>query len=292
MSRRTAITRRNLISGVGIGLTAKGLTGGPIPAAGGTGKAIDAHGHLTHHSRPDWQATDRQIIEIYDKLEIHQGCCSILPPQRPATAESFRECNQWVYDAMRRFPGRVLGYAFVNPGYGKEAIEEARRCIEDRGFIGIKLYNDYLVSEPVVWPLIELAIKLRVPILHHAGHVTWLSAPQPRITDGAAFAEIAKRYPEAMIICAHICGGGDWEWEIKALRNASSIYLDTSGSVVDEGVVEMAAGVLGADRLLFACDMSFTASVGRMRSAMLTEPDKEKIYSANMRRILSRRGKS
>src|SRR5687767_12000875 len=59
------------------------------------------------------------------------------------------------------------------------------------------------------------------------------------------FAEIAKRYPEAMIICAHICGGGDWEWEIKALRNASSIYLDTSGSVADEGVVEMAAEVLG-----------------------------------------------
>jgi predicted TIM-barrel fold metal-dependent hydrolase len=193
---------------------------------------------------------------------------------------------------MVRFPGRVLGYAFVNPGHGKEAIDEARRCIEGRGFAGIKLYNDYVVTEPLVWPLIELAIKLRVPILHHAGHVSWLSAPQPRISDGAAFAEIAKRYPEAMIICAHICGGGDWEWEIKALRNASSIYLDTSGSVVDEGVVEMAAEILGADRLLFACDMSFTASVGRMRSAMLSDLDKEKIYGGNMRRILSRRGKS
>ena len=95
-----------------------------------------------------------------------------------------------------------------------------------------------------------------------------------------------------MIICAHICGGGDWEWEIKALRNASSIYLDTSGSVVDEGVVEMAAEILGANRLLFACDMSFTASVGRIRSAMLSDLDKEKIYSGNMRGILRRRGKS
>jgi predicted TIM-barrel fold metal-dependent hydrolase len=277
--------------------TASGLAGTILndrltAASEARGKAIDAHGHLTHHSRTDWQETDRQIIEIYDKLEIHQGCCSILPPQRPATPESFRECNQWVYDAMRRFPGRVLGYAFVNPGYGKEAIEEARRCIESRGFFGIKLYNDYVASEPVVWPLVELAIKLRVPILHHAGHVTWLPAPQPRISDGAAFAEIAKRYPEAMIICAHICGGGDWEWEIKALRNASSIYLDTSGSVVDEGVVEMAAEVLGADRLLFACDMSFTASVGRMRSAVLSDVDKEKIYSGNNRRIMSRRGKA
>jgi uncharacterized protein len=277
---------------VGAGLAGTRLNGTLLPAGEARGKTIDAHGHLTHHGRPDWQATDRQIIDVYDKLEIHQGCCSILPPHRPATAESFRECNQWVYQAMRRFPGRVLGYAFVNPGYGKEAVEEARDCIENRGFVGIKLYNDYVISEPVVWPLIELAIKLRVPILQHAGHVAWLSAPQPRISDGAAFAEIAKRYPEAMVICAHICGGGDWEWEIKALRNASSIYLDTSGSVVDEGVVEMAAAVLGTHRLLFACDMSFTASVGRMRSALLSDADKEKIYSGNMQRILSRRGKS
>jgi predicted TIM-barrel fold metal-dependent hydrolase len=284
--------RQVIMAGIGSGLAGASVNSRLMAAGAARKKTIDAHGHLTHHSRPDWQATDRKIIDIYDKLEIDQGCCSILPPQRPATVESFRECNQWVYDATRRFPGRVLGYAFVNPGHGEEALDEARRCVETRSFVGIKLYNDYLVSEPVVWPLIELAIKLRVPILHHAGHTTWLPSPQPRISDGAAFAEVAKRYPEAMIICAHICGGGDWEWQIKALRNSPSVYLDTSGSVADEGVIEMAAEVLGVDRLLFACDMSFTASIGRMRSAMLSDLDKEKIYNGNMQRILSRRRKS
>jgi len=129
-----------------------------------------------------------------------------------------------------------------------------------------------------------------VPILHHAGHATWLSQPQPRISDGGHFAELSRRYPEAMLICAHICGGGDWEWTIKALRNAPSVYLDTSGSVVDEGVIEMAARVLGADRLLFGCDGSLTASVGRMRSAFLSDADKRKILSGNFERILSQRG--
>jgi len=33
--------------------------------------------------------------------------------------------------------------------------------------------------------------------------------------------------------------------------------LDTSGSVTDEGTVEMAAAVVGVDRLLFGCDSSF-----------------------------------
>ena len=277
------ISRRELLAGVAGGVAVEAQTAI-------TGKTIDAHGHLAHHSRANWREADRQVIEVYDKLGIDQGCCSILTPH--PTPELFRECNQWVFDAMQRFPGRVLGYVFVNPGYRVEALDEVRRCVEDRGFVGIKLYNDYVISEPVVWPLIELAIELRVPLLHHAGHASWLPSPQPRISDGAAFAEVGKRYPEAMIICAHICGGGDWEWEIKALRNSPTIYLDTSGSVVDEGVIEMAVDVLGADRLLFACDMSFTASVGRLRSAILSDTDRQKIRGGNMARILERRKKS
>ena len=280
------LSRRSLLAGTGLTALPRAAD-----ASSGRPKVIDVHEHLSHHSRADWQESDRRFIDNCEKLGIDQVWCSILTPRRPATPDGFRECNQWVYDAMRRFPGRVSGYAFVNPGFVPEALSEVRRCVEDRGFIGIKLYNDYLVSEPVACPLIELSIELRVPILHHAGHPSWLDHPQPRISDGAAFAEVAQRYPEAAIICAHICGGGDWEWEIKALRNAPSIYLDTSGSVADEGTVEMAVQVLGADRVLFACDTSLTASVGRMRSANLTQPDKEKIMGLNAQRILDRRGK-
>lgn len=276
------MNRRIFLGGLGT------LSAAAQPAAQGV-KVIDAHAHLYHHGGTGWSAGERKVIDAADKLGIDQLCCSILPPQRPATPESSRECNQWVAEAMRRFPGRILGYCFVNPGYMKEARDEIRRCVEERGFIGVKLYNDYRATEPVVFPLVELAIELRIPILHHAGHVMWLSQAQPRISDGGHFAELARRYPEAMLICAHICGGGDWEWTIKALRNAPSVFLDTSGSVADEGVVEMAVRTLGADRLLFACDMSMTASVGRIRGAEISEVDRRKILGGNMQRILSRR---
>jgi predicted TIM-barrel fold metal-dependent hydrolase len=252
-------------------------------------KVIDAHAHLHHHSRSTWRDDDRNVIDAADKLGIDQLCCSILPPERPARMESFRECNQWLADAIRRFPGRILGYCFVNPGYTKEARDEIRRSVEERGFIGVKLYNDYRANEPVVFPIVELAIELRIPILHHAGHTSWLPQPQPRISDAGDFAELARRYPEAMVICAHVCGGGDWEWTIKMLRNTPSVFLDTSGSVADEGVVEMAVRTLGSDRLLFACDMSMTASVGRIRGADIGDGDRRKILGANMQRILSRR---
>ncbi|MBM3748172.1 MAG: amidohydrolase [Acidobacteria bacterium] len=259
------------------------------PSQSGGVRVIDAHTHLYHHSRASWSEDDRKLIEAADKLGIGQLCCSMLPPRRPATPESFHECNRWTAEVMRRFPERILGYCFVNPGYTREALAEIRRAVEQDGFIGIKLYNDYRADEPVVWPIVELAIELRVPILHHAGHTSWLPQPQPRISDAGHLAELARRYPEAMIICAHICGGGDWEWSIKALRNAPSVYLDTSGSVPDEGVIEMAVRVLGAARLLFATDLSMTASLGRLRGADLSEADRNKILGANMQQILNRR---
>ena len=109
------------------------------------------------------------------------------------------------------------------------------------------------------------------------------------MSDGGHLAELAHRYPEAMLICAHICGGGDWEWTIKALRGAPSVLLDTSGSVTDEGVVEMAARLLGVDRLVFGCDMSMTAGIGKIRGAYLSAQDKQNILGGNMMRLLARR---
>jgi len=253
----------------------------------GLGKIIDAHSHLHHHSRTDWAQADRRLIDAADKLGIDQLCCSILTPRRPASAEGFRECNQWVSEAIKRFPGRVLGYCYVNPGHQRQALEEIRRRI-DEGFIGVKLYNEYRCTDPVVFPVIELAISLGVPILHHAGHSHYFVPEQPHISDGGHLAELARRYPEAKLICAHICGGGDWEWTIKALRHARTVSLDLSGSVTDDGVVEMAARNLGPERLLFACDMSMTASVGRLRAADLDLHDKAKILGANMIRLMQR----
>ncbi len=297
MSGAACVSRRTFLKGSAAGAMAMGITAIPTSqvaasvssAALPDGKVIDCHAHLTHHSRSTWETDDRKLIEAADRLGIDSLCCSTLTPRRPATPEAFRECNQWTDDAMRRFPGRVLGWCYVNPGCSRESLDEIRRCVQDRGFIGVKLYNEYTCTEPVVFPIVELAIELRVPILHHASHSHYFVQDQPRMSDGGHLAELGHRYPEAMLICAHVCGGGDWEWTIKALRHASNVLLDTSGSVTDDGTMEMAASVLGADRLVFGCDMSMTASVGRIRGADLSKQDKDKILGENMSKLLRRR---
>lgn len=261
----------------------------PLPAQATRGVVIDAHNHLAHHGRANWAEDDRKLIAAADRLGIDQLCCSILPPERPTTMEGFRQCNAWLREAIGRYPGRILGYCFVNPGYGQAALDEIRRYVEEHGFIGVKLYNDYRVTDPVVAPVLELAARLRVPILQHAGHTSWLPSPQPNISDAGHLAEAARRFPDTMLICAHICGGGDWEWSIKALRDANSVYFDTSGSVADEGTVELAVRTLGAARVLYACDLSMTASTGRIRGAAIRERERQMILGENMRGILARR---
>lgn len=255
------------------------------------GKVIDCHAHLTHHSRATWEADDRKLIEAADKLGIDQLCCSTLTPHWPASLDGFRECNRWTAEGMRRFSGRVLGYCYVNPGYTREALEEVRRYVGDHGFMGVKLYNEYNCTEPVVFPIVELTIELGVPILHHASHSHYFVEDQPRLTDSGNLAELAHRYPEAMLICAHFSGGGDWEWTIKAARHAPNVFLDTSGSVTDDGSVDLAVAVAGVDRVVFGCDSSMTAGMGKIRGAELSAQDKEKILGGNMMRLLERRKK-
>jgi predicted TIM-barrel fold metal-dependent hydrolase len=291
-SSRSPLSRRSFLEQSAIA-AALATVATPHPAAGeppeNPVRVIDCHAHLHHHSRKTWEDDDRRLIAVADRLGIDQLCCSILTPRRPATPEGFRQCNAWLAEAIQRHPGRVLGYAYVNPGYPREATDEVRRCVEERGFIGIKLYNEHRATDPIVFPIIERAIELRVPVLHHAGHLHYFLDSQPNISDGGHLAELSRRYPEAMLICAHICGGGDWEWTIKALRHSPSVYLDTSGSVIDDGVIEMAVRVLGVDRLLFGCDMSMTAGVGRIRSAERSAADRVQVLGGNMQAILRRR---
>src|SRR5829696_5995627 len=120
LSRRSFLHRSAAVTAIGPAAAARGAAQARDEARRES-RVIDCHAHLHHHSRPSWEADDRSLIEVADRLEIDQLCCSILTPRRPATAAGFRECNRWLAEAMGRFPGRVLGYCYVNPGHQREA---------------------------------------------------------------------------------------------------------------------------------------------------------------------------
>src|SRR4051794_23082610 len=231
------------------------------------------------------------VIDAADRLGIEELACSVpIIGGRWATPDEVRACNDGMLAAMHAHPDRILGYCFLNPGYAREALEELDRCVVREGFIGVKLYNQYKINDPVQFPIIERTIELGVPILVHAARLVRDGdiASQPLTSHAADFVDVGRRYPEAMIIEGHIAGGGDWHWTLKVLRDAPpSIYLDTSGSVMDGGLLERCVCEFGAERLLFATDMTMEGNVARVRDAHIIDEQREQIFFGNFERILS-----
>ena len=216
-------------------------------------------------------------------------CSCPITYDRFCPPERFRQANDVIHAAMKREPDLIRGMCFVNPGYGDAAVDEIDRCVTELGMVGLKLYHQYFINDPVLFKVIEKCIDLDIPILVHAGKLCVDPLSQPHISNGVNFAEIAKRYPEAHIIMAHIGGGGDWQWSLKAIQNYPNIVTDISGSVADRDIIEETVSYLGADRVLFGTDGSFSASIGKLLGAEIPEADKIKILGGNAyRRFIER----
>lgn len=253
---------------------------------------IDVHAHVWGGPDPDRESD--HLVACARRVGITELWCSRpIPGGRIAAMEEVRRCNDVVLRAMQRHPDIIRGLCFVIPGYYREAVAEVERCL-DAGMTGIKLYNQYKIDDPAVRPIIELAVERRVPILVHAAY---LSPPfdkdQPRTSNGADFARASQRHPEAVFIHGHIGGGGDWEWTLRALRDASPrVYVDTSGSNLDDGQVEYAVAELGAERVLFATDNMIEGGVGKVLGSTLSDEEKERVFFGNAAAILAMQGKS
>jgi hypothetical protein len=256
-------------------------------------RKLDAHNHVFlagRRSNTDWTEADN-LIEAAELLGIAMLYCS-----RPITAgalagiEVVRDANDSVLAAMKRHPKRIAGYCFVQPGNGAAALAEIDRCV-DAGMIGVKLYNQFKYTDPVVFPIAEKCIQLGIPFLGHSAYLTDPRelALQPKTSNSLDFCELAKRYPELLLILGHVNGGGDWEWAIKGLRECPSVYLDTSGSVLEDETIELCVRTLGHQRVLFATDGTMEGCVGKVLSAGLTAAQREDIFWRNFQRILDRR---
>jgi len=264
-----------------------------LPSGWRTMRKLDAHNHvfgLGARPNSDWAEVER-LIAAADKLGIARLYC-----YRPVTAgllanlELVRESNNAVLAAMKRYPDRIGGYCFVQPGNGAAALDEIDRCV-DAGMIGVKLYNQFKYSDPVVFPIAEKCIARRVLFLGHSAYLTdpRALAAQPKTSHALDFGALSRRYPELMLILGHINGGGDWEWTIRALRDFPHVYLDTSGSVLEDDTIGRCVRELGQQRVIFATDATMEGGVGKVLSADLTSEQREDIFWRNYQRLLDRR---
>lgn len=256
-------------------------------------RIIDTHVHITSsYDNPDGPSTAAEALAAADRFGIDILVCMVMTP-KPATPDLFRRGNDRTIECMERYGDRIWGWAYVNPGYTREALAEIERCRQYPNFVGIKLFDDYTITNPINFPVIERCIELGWGIVNNQQRVTDQVAHWPgNRTSSGHIAEVSRRYPEAKLIADHVGGGGDWEWACKTVADAPGMHLEISGSVYDEGMMELALRTVGPDRLLFATDSSIASSVGKLQAlARLCSPeDAEKVASGNFLRLVGREG--
>ena len=213
-----------------------------------------------------------------------------------ADADLCRASNDYVAEAIRRYPNRLIGFAVVNPRSGAAAIREVERCIA-LGFRGVgELLPDgqgyTLDEEGVMDPLLHWLTAQGLPLLAHTNEPVGHHYHGKGCNTPEVVYRLAKRHPRARLVCAH-WGGGLPFYELmpEVRRTLSNVYYDTAASpfLYDSSIFALAARIVG-QKVLFATDyplLGYQRSVSHVRAAGLVEGDLARILGGNAQRLLS-----
>lgn len=173
----------------------------------------------------------------------------------------YRENNDAVIDAVRRYPDRLIGMACFDlnaPG----AAQETQRCLAAglKGVGELAFYRSGIdeAALTVMAPVMDLCRKADLPVIIHTNEPVGHHYPgKTPITLGQIYA-LAARYPDNRIVLCHF-GGGIFFFNLlkkQAKETLKNLWFDTAASpyLFDPAIYETAAELAGADRILFGSD--------------------------------------
>lgn len=164
-------------------------------------------------------------VEALDGAEVDFGLLSAWHSPREGALISNDEVAGWV-DAH---PDRFAGVAAVDLNRPMDAIRELRRCVTERGFVGLRVVPWLWEAPPTdrrYYPLYAACVELDVPFCTQVGHTGPLrpsetGRPIPYID------QVALDFPELRIVCGHV--GYPWTEEMVAVcRKHENVVIDTS----------------------------------------------------------------
>jgi hypothetical protein len=233
---------------------------------------IDVHAHFLHDRTPraDWRERNASRLRAGDRVGITVHVASILgswghtSPTYFPSPDDLGYGNDFLLGLERQEAGRVRSYVTVNPNYTGHALAEIARCL-DAGMIGIKLAASRRADDPLLDPVCRLAAERGVPVLHHVWQHRRRDYPGQEASDARELGRLAARHPSVWFILAHIGGGGDWLPTLALLPALPNVLVDLSGSGVDGGMLEACLDAVGAERLLWGCDLTIETGWAKLR---------------------------
>ncbi len=249
---------------------------------------FDAHLHCPSESGDVWQwypvtRTFEDFARYLERAGVQRGIINNVRCQLAKTPRDFIEGNREVARYVEKYNGRFLGACVVNPLFIDEALREIEDCRRQLGFAWVGELCNYTVPYKYTVKEFELLV----------GQVVKMNMVLDVHTELEEMEYIIKKFPQATVVFPHFGDSHEYEHIFKRIdlvaRNRNC-YLDTSGYGHDRvGMFEYAVKTIGADRVLFGSDFSINEPgciIARVENSFLTEEQKQKIFSENLRALL------
>ncbi|MDR1589805.1 MAG: amidohydrolase family protein [Oscillospiraceae bacterium] len=252
----------------------------PDAIAAGTIRALEES--INHVFVPVTDGTLAGLVGHMDKSGVD---ISVIQPVVTKPSQT-RGVNEWSAAAQS---DRIVAFGGVHPRG-----DDYRRDIDyavELGLRGLKFHAEYQgfdADDVHMLRIYDYALSRGLILLHHAGADPAYRPPfrsSPR-----QFANIADAMKGGVIVAAHFGGHDQWD-DVERYLAGRDIYLDTSMGF-DYFSMEQFVRITrahGADKVLFATDSPWSDAgreLERLRTAPLTEAEKELILGANAARLL------
>ena len=239
-------------------------------------------------------ATAEELIANMDKEGIDVSAVLNIGWSSP---ELCRETNDYIMEAITRYPKRLVGFCSVQPLDSEKAIAELERCVKG-GVKGIgELRCDTqgfdIADKDVMEPIAQMVRKHRLILLTHASEPVGHSySGKGNITPGLLYRFITN-FPDLTVVCAHWGGGLPFYGLMPEVAKAlSNVYFDTAASpwLYRDEIFKHVTEILGPQKVLYGSDyplMKQIKLVKSIRNLDLSEQVKNLILGGNAQRLLS-----
>jgi uncharacterized protein len=204
--------------------------------------------------------------------------------------------NDYVADVARRFPGKVIGFAGIDPLRGLRSVKSIEHAVRDLGLKGVSIdpFGGLVqANDARLYPVYAKCAELEVPVVITCGPLPF-AGPSLAHGDVRAVDDVATYFPELTIVIDH----SGWPWVTETIAIAfrhDNVYIDTSlySHLPGAALFAEAANTIIPDRILFAsCFPVVPVQTALARvSSLPFKPDAlEAVLYGNADRLLRRFG--
>lgn len=208
------------------------------------------------------------------------------------------ETNSYVLDAMRRYPGRILGMAVLQPRAGERALQELERCAA-AGMIGLGELmphgQDYRLSDiHLLTPYMEIVRQHNLLVLSHCsepvGHL-YPGKGNVSLPDIVAF---LTAFPDIRFIAAHWGGGLPFYSLMPEIRRiTTNVWYDTAATIYlyQPEIFSIVKQLVGIERIVFGSDFGLLRQkrvIEHIRNTGLSEEEQALVLGGNAAKLLAR----